>query len=270
VDLQIDEVRKAIRAIVLEELLKKKLNEIEFETPTTKDDSAKGDGTEEIPNELNKYADAFAKEVGDELSEGTLNESVTAGIIGVILASPVILKMIGWLLNKVAKYTKYSPEERAKIDAYNKEVSALIKQGKTDFEPLDDFSDAGKHANEIAEKIHHIFVGPFKGILKAIKGIAKRIPTDKSQKVYKYLSDDKKIEHIADIFYALVMVMYGGWHLWHSVQHITGITSLADIGLTSAKTVNTVTGGAESIGALASDARGITGLLNILGNAKDI
>lgn len=271
VDLQIDEVRKAIRVMVREELLKKKLNEIEFETPKTSDTKSKTDNaTDEIPSELNKYADAFAKEVGDELSEGTLNESVTAGIIGVILASPVILKMIGWLLNKVARYTKYSAEERAEIDAYNKQVAALIKQGNTDFEPMEDYSEVGKRSKEIAEKIHHAFVGPFKGILKGVKAVAKRIPTDKAQKVYKYLSDEHKIEHLADIFYALVMVMYGGWHLWHSVQHITGITSLADIGLTSAKTVNTVSGGAESLGALANDTRGIAGLLNILGNAKDI
>jgi hypothetical protein len=271
VDLQIDEVRKMIRNVIREELKKRAtLNEIEFEKEPAKSDVSKDDATDEIPSELNKYADDFAKQVSDELSEGTLNESVTAGIIGVILASPVILKMIGWLLNKVAKYTKYSAEERAEIDAYNKQVAAMIKQGNMDFEPMDDFSEMGKRSKEVAEKIHHAFVKPFKGILKGVKAVAKRIPTDKSQKVYKYLSDDRKIEHIADIFYAIVMVTYGGWHLWHSVQHITGLSSLADIGLTSAKTVNTVSGGAESIGALANDARGITSLLNILGNAKDI
>ncbi len=271
VDLQIDEVRKMIRNVIREELKKKTtLNEIEFETQPKKSDVSNEDESDDVPAELHKYADKFAAEVEKELSEGTLNESVTAGIIGVILASPVILKMIGWLLNKVAKYTKYTSEERAEIDAYNKQVAAMIKQGNTDFEPMDEFSEMGKRSKEVAEKIHHVFVTPFKGILKAVRSIAKRIPTDKSQKVYKFLSDEHKLEHLADVFYALVMVVYGGWHLWHSVQHVTGITSLADIGLTSAKTVNTVSGGAESIGALANDARGISGLLSILGNVKDV
>jgi hypothetical protein len=126
VDLQIDEVRKAIRAIIREELLKKKLNEIEFNDTGSKTDPEVEKG---IDAAMAKFMSGFKADVNDieqtandteelerlakkypELNkltkENKLNEEVGLILIFSILAAmPKLIKHLSSVLKWASKFS---------------------------------------------------------------------------------------------------------------------------------------------------------------------
>jgi hypothetical protein len=126
VDLQIDEVRKAIRAIVREELIKKKLNEIEFNDAGSKTDpevkkgidaamakfmsgfKADAKDIEQTANdteELERLAKKYP-ELNKLTKENKLNEEVGLILIFSILAAmPKLIKQLAVILKWAAKFS---------------------------------------------------------------------------------------------------------------------------------------------------------------------
>jgi hypothetical protein len=110
--LQIDEMRKLIRAIIIEEIKKKSLNEIEFETDSAKNDSTSKSNLDnvdfdELP-ELTSDDENAIEDLLDKALKGTekivkqqsesINEIGGWTIAGIIAALPKIIEMIGKLI----------------------------------------------------------------------------------------------------------------------------------------------------------------------------
>lgn len=175
--------------------------------------------------------------------EEDLNESLA---ITFALALPMILEAGGSLINLIKRnfgLDKKKMEEYKKWDLEYEQLKKEIGEHKKSLNSLSNPSEKTKHeemmerlkkmkeerdekfGTKIGEKLthaghslHRVYTGPIRALLW---GISKFTPPD--SKLRKKEIRDK----IANIVYAVLMVGYAGYGVWHSISHLSGVSEAA-------------------------------------------
>lgn len=258
--LQVDEVRKLIRNVIKEEL-KKKIAEIEFKSDGEMDDESNDSEPDELDPALAKAVAAGLTKMGGKKttteSKAQLNESITAGTIvafaiGLILATPALLKLYVMYLKRKVK-TNLPDTTRKQIDRFNqyvKDQKKLASELEKTMSPeeyqewmIDNVPAEYQISSEHIEKIEHyihimheVFTLPIKKFLQKILGPALRSKIGgyafqlganiagasiDVKSVGEMLKDDKIAQAFADKLYIYIMVIYGAYAFTNSLMHLS-------------------------------------------------
>lgn len=189
----------------LEKLLKGIAKDLEAKKLSTK-------GPEEI--------DLDTIESDPTIKEDVLEESLT---ITLILASPTLLKLLGKLIDWVYAKIALSSEQKKELADYKEQYKAAEKSG--DKKAMHDLHDKvhasalGKLLAKASHGAHAVLVSPIAVLLKGMAFMSKN----------KWLKENYK--EAANLIFAILMIGYAGYGIWHSLEGIASVKSaLAHLG----------------------------------------
>lgn len=194
---------------------------------------------------VSKVVKKDSKEIKDKTELGeALGETL-------FLLLPAILELTGKLTDSIYQKLQTDPSKVEAIKKYNDDQDRAAKkagigtwgikwldnpfndspeekEAKAEIKRLEKEKDAkfgtqfGKYMVKAGHKLHELYTKPIKDM---IAGIAYFIPEDSK---LAFLKDEKTQQKIANILYAVIMVMLGAGHVIHDIKAFHGIKDVVD------------------------------------------
>lgn len=158
--------------------------------------------------------DLDAIESDTSIKEDVLEESLT---VTLILASPTLLKLLGKLIDWVYAKVALSSEQKKELADYKAQYKEAEKSG--DKKAMHDLHDKvhasklGKLLAKTSHAAHAVLVSPIAILLKGIAFMNGN----------KWLKANYK--EAANLIFAIIMIGYAGYGIWHSLEGITSVKS---------------------------------------------